>query len=207
MNLQALHVPDYTFLIQQLRLQQLLLPRGEGRRPKNLKSIFLFHRGLTPAAFLPQQAFVSPRGGDPCGDLNTHHKFRLQQSDILLSPVPSRRDDLNPHACADSTDAETTWVPPLLLVEPAHRARDPACLIVQVPACPRPAPHSSAPYTTANTSPEVHSCQRSEDQRQKILPRLQPEQRHTYWKSMTNEDPVEETGSTSSTGLFRPFIF
>ena len=31
--------------------------------PKNSNSIFLFHRGLTPAAFLPQQAFVSPRGG------------------------------------------------------------------------------------------------------------------------------------------------
>ena len=105
-----LHLP-----IQQRHLQHLLLPRGEGRRPEKLKK----HLSFPPrydAGRLPSSAGLrlSP-GGDPCGDLNTHHKFRLQQSDILLSPVPSRGDDLNPHACAEPTDAKPTWVPPTLL--------------------------------------------------------------------------------------------
>ena len=142
-----LHLP-----IQQLRHPHLLLPRGEGRRPEKLKKHLLFPPRFD-AGRLPSSAGLrlSPVG-DPCGDLNTHHKFRLQQSDILLSPVPSRGDDLNLHACADSTDAKPTWVSPLLLVESAHRAPDPACLNSQVPALHRPALHSFTPYTEANTS-------------------------------------------------------
>ena len=53
-NLRALHVPDYTFLIQQHRLQHLLLPRGEGRR-LNSKSIFLFPRGSDAGRLLPRR--------------------------------------------------------------------------------------------------------------------------------------------------------
>ena len=55
--------PDYTFLSSNdtNNISYYLVARDGV--PKNLKSIFLFHRGMTPAAFLPQQAFVSPRGG------------------------------------------------------------------------------------------------------------------------------------------------
>ena len=55
--------PTYTFLSSNYNLNNSFFLVARDGIPKNLKSIFFFHRGLTPAAFLPQQAFISPWGG------------------------------------------------------------------------------------------------------------------------------------------------
>ena len=55
--------PTYTFLSCNFDTYNSFYLVARDSVPKNLKSIFLFYRGMTPAAFLPQQTRISPRGG------------------------------------------------------------------------------------------------------------------------------------------------
>ena len=64
---------------------------GGGRRPSS-KSIFLLHRGLTPATFLYLQVADLFPGGDPCGafDLRSIDSHKIRPDENLVSWFKSR---------------------------------------------------------------------------------------------------------------------
>ena len=130
------------------------------------------------------------------------------QSDILSSPGPFLRGDDSSNF---QEDAQTTWVPPTLLAGSSTSSAEVgladylyrSASIAYISGLSRPAHTQFASVHLQTHIYRVPLLSRQWRQTTtEILPRLQLEQRHAYWKSIAYEDPVEETGSTSSTGLF-----
>ena len=126
----------------------------------------------------------------PCWSLNSSRGDDLNLTHAQTQPTPKPRGFLHFY-----------WSSPLLacVTQPAS--------IVEIPAC-KGRPHTVCPDTPPQTEVQ-NSCQHREDFRDlnllQHLPRLQPSRVHPTGDHRLYEDPVEETGSTLSTGYFGPF--